>query len=258
MILRALELKPSNDVSIKPIWTEIERTQQQDFSHGCWLIPQPAHAALSGDIAARLDPQIFSGVTPELQKSFALHDSGWSLLDGSAIQDSRSRGSSCRPLSFMLAEPADIIDAWSGSIAIAGKASPIGGYLVSRHFSSIAALEPEQPTKRGRLLSTFITSERVRQQKLRQKLRQTDAVLDRLLQALQFCDLLSLYISCGVTANVEFPQEVEGNRMKLVSTNGATTITPTPFMEPTEFAVSAIRHPRSKQSSTGSFTLCLQ
>lgn len=259
MILRALELDDSADRATRPIWTEIERTQQQDFSSGCWLVPQPAHAALSGDIAARLDPEKFPGVTPEVQKAFALHDSGWSLLDASAIQESRSRGAQAKLLPFLAADPADIVEAWSGSIAIAGKASPLGGYLVSRHFSSIGKLEPpENTTKRGRLIASFIEREDERQNKLRKKLPQSAPVLDRLLEALQFCDLLSLYLACGVTANVEFPQLVGGVPIRLSFGDGSASISPSPFTQAVEFTVSAIRHPRSKLDSSATFSLLVK
>ncbi|MEO6120337.1 MAG: DUF3891 family protein [Terriglobales bacterium] len=255
MILRALSPPPASTV-IEPIWTAIERSQRQDFSPGCWLVPQPAHAALSGDIAANLDEQAFAPITPEVARAFALHDAGWSLDDAAVIQDSRARGVKAKPYSFVAANPRNIAAAWTGSIAIAGKASPLGGYLVSRHFAAIGRHHRSQvdaPT--GKILDDFLAQEHPRQQKLRKKLPQADSELDRLLAALQFCDLLSLYLSCGLGGDVEFPQMVAGQAIQLRRVSHGVRLSPHPFAQGQSFSVAAIRHPKIGLESSTTFTL---
>lgn len=256
MILRPLQPFPANQAAVEPAWVAIERTQRQDYSAGCWLVPQPAHAALSGEIAALLDPKAFPGITPEVVRAIALHDAGWSPDDAAAIQESRARGMKAKPYSFIAAPPKDTLAAWTGSIEIAGKSSPLGGYLVSRHFGAIGeTFHAKVDAKTAKLLEDFTASEQTRQAKLRRKLTQTDAVLHRLVEALQFSDLLSLYISCGAEGNVEFPQAVGGKTMQLQRQGDGIRITPSPFAGEVTLTVAAIRHPRTNDESSRLFAV---
>lgn len=241
---------------MEPIWTAIERSQRQDFSSGCWLVPQPAHAALSGDIAAQLDAQAFSDIEPDVAHAFALHDAGWSLDDAAIIQDSRARGAKAKPYSFVAAHPRNTAAAWTGSIAIAGKASPLGGYLVSRHFAAIGQHHRAHvDAATGKILDGFLTQEHTRQQKLRKRLPQGDSELDRLVAALQFCDLLSLYLSCGLEGDVEFPQMIAGQAIQLRRAGNGVRLAPNPFAREETFTISAIRHPKIGLESSATFPL---
>lgn len=260
MILRPLvsTLDPSR-TAIEPIWIAVERSQRQDFSAGCWLVPQPAHAAVAGDIAAKLDPQAFPGITPEIVRAIALHDSGWSPDDAVAIQESRAKGAKVTPLSFIAAPMKDVVAAWTGSIDIAGKALPLGGYLVSRHFVSIAEnYRSKLETKPAQLLTSFIKLEQTRQQRLRKKLPHDESHLDRLLEALQFSDLLSLYLSCGLEGDAEFPQKVEGKTMQLRRKGGDAAFSPNPFVGECSFSIAALRHPRTSRESSQAFHLVVR
>ena len=255
MILRPLAA-PAQTASAgtEPVWNAIERSQKQDFSAGCWLIPQPAHAALAGDIARQLSPKHFPGITAEVVRGIALHDSGWSPDDAAAIQESRARGAKAKPSSFFFAAPRDTLAAWLGSIEIAGKGSPVSGYLVSRHFSSIAEVYRTRADARtAKLLADFIAQEDSRRQKLRKKLSQSDALLDRLLEALQFCDLLSLYLCCGLQNDVEFPQKITGKPICLRAAGEQFELSPSPLGAGTPFNVAAIRHPKTAASSSAVF-----
>lgn len=238
----------------EPIWLAIERSQKQDFSPGCWLVPQPAHAALAGDIAQALAPKVFPGITPEVVRGIALHDAGWSPDDANAIQASRARGARFQPRSFITADPRDTLAAWTGSIDIAGKGSPISAYLVSRHFSAIAATYLSQADARtAKLLRDFIAREDACRAKLRKKLPQSDVQLDRLVEALQFCDLLSLYLSCGLSGPVTFPQKVAGKPVVLSGGGDRIQLSPDPLGGGVSFTLAAIRHPKTAQSSSAVF-----
>jgi hypothetical protein len=258
MILRPLAA-PAHQASgavPEPIWVAIERAQRQDFSAGCWLVPQPAHAALAADIAKQLDPKAFPGITPEIVRGIALHDSGWSPEDANTIQESRARGARYHPASFITAPPRDTLAAWIGSIEIAGKGSPLGGYLVSRHFSSIAETykaqaEPQVAT----LLTSFIAQEDLRRAKLRKKLNQTEAELHRWVEALQFCDLLSLYLSSGLQGEVSFPQKIGTRTIGLQGGVDRISLTPSPFAGATSFSLAAMRHPKTTETSSAVFAV---
>src|SRR5215471_1672058 len=119
-------------------WQAVEETQHAKAAD-YWLIPQPAHAALAGDIAAKLRPELFGAIDPTISRCIALHDSGWSEADAAAIQALRSsKMSKARPLSFLDVDPAEAVKAWTGSIETAEKFAPVGGYLVSCHFTRLA------------------------------------------------------------------------------------------------------------------------
>lgn len=256
MILRPLQTSLASSAVIEPAWVAIERSQRQDYSAGCWLVPQPAHAALSGEIAAQLDAKAFPGITSEVVRAIALHDAGWSPDDAAIIQESRARGMKAKPYSFIAAPPKDTLAAWTGSIEIAGKSSPLGGYLVSRHFAAIGeTFRAKVDAKTVKLLESFTAAERARQAKLRKKLTQTDSDLDHLLSALQFSDLLSLYISSGCEGNVEFAQTVGGKAMQLQRQGDGIRITPSPFAGEVTLTVAAIRHPRTNEESSRLFAV---
>ncbi|HUR37190.1 MAG TPA: DUF3891 family protein [Terriglobales bacterium] len=264
MILRSLSppapAPEMPDQEMEAIWPAIERSQQQDFSPGCWLIPQPSHAALAGDIARELDPQSFPGITAEVAHAIALHDAGWSLDDAAIIQESRAKGMHAKPYPFLKALPIDTAAAWVASIEIAGKAAPIGGYLVSRHFAAIgenyrSKAEATADTKTAAVLERFLQQEKYRQQKLRKNLLHSDDELDRMVAALQFCDLLSLYISCGLAGEVEFPQQIAGKSIRLHRVNDGVSLTPSPLAKDATFSVAGLRHPRTPPDSSRTFTL---
>ena len=256
MILRPLSPQPAPSSRVEPIWAAIERSQQQDFSAGCWLVPQPAHAALSGDIAAQLDRKAFPGITPEVVRAIALHDAGWSLDDAAIIQESRTKGARAKPYSFIAAAPRDTVAAWTGSVEIAGKALPLGAVLVSRHFAAIAQNYRERADPKAvKVLDGFLDQERTRQQKLRKKLSQSDAEIDHLVVALQFSDLLSLYLACGLEEAVAFPQAIGGEAIQLRRDAQGLRLIPSPFSGERSFRFAAIRHPKIERESSQSFTL---
>jgi hypothetical protein len=230
----------------------------------CWLITQPAHAALSGEIAAKLKPDVFGTMDEITVRAIALHDAGWGPIDANAIQSSRAIGSkksskngSVRLLPFMSVSANEAVNAWTGSVDVVEKITPLGGYLVSEHFRSIAAMQAgSNQQKSPAAMAKFISQEQARQRKLRPKISIADQQIQRLVEGLRFCDLLSLYLCSGAHESIEFPQQIGGKNIVLTRTaENECTLAPFPFSADEIFYISALRHPKKKDQSSGSFFL---
>jgi hypothetical protein len=111
-------------------------------------------------------------------------------------------------------------------------------------------------TKSPAVMAKFISREQVRQRKLRPKISLTDPQIQRLVEGLRFCDLLSLYLCSGAPESIEFPQQMNGKNIVLTRTaNEECKIAPFPFIADQIFYISALRHPKTKAQSSGSFIL---
>jgi hypothetical protein len=258
MIVRPLEITlaagPDRQAP-EPVWRAIERSQTRKLD-ACWLITQPAHAALAAEMAARLDPAHFPGIDANVVRAIAMHDAGWSAADARAIQASRAvdgNKRSARPHSFLEFPPAEMVAIWSASIEAAAKLSPLGGMIVSRHFSSIAAHYANDPKASGKT-AAFVRTEAQRQEKLAARIHESAQKVQRIVEALQFCDLLSLYLCCGLTGPVEFPQPVLDRPIQLHPEGDGETIhlSPNPFRNQEVFTVAGIRHPKLKRDGMNS------
>ena len=62
-------------------WEVVEK-QQKENAQEWWLIAQPDHAALAGDLAALLDAPSVPDLDEPLLRAISLHDSGWAQFDG--------------------------------------------------------------------------------------------------------------------------------------------------------------------------------
>jgi uncharacterized protein DUF3891 len=251
MLLRPLdpsEPAKSGDEFI-PAWRAVEALQRVSYET-CWMVTQPSHAALAGDIAAKLRgdqvPELDAGII----RAIALHDAGWGMPDAQAVMRSRAVQQSA-PKSFLQVAVAEFLAAWTQSIEVGLSTSPAGGYIVSRHFWRLAEhrLSSAQDSPQDRAsLQGFFEFETGRQKKLASKQSRTSDELEKLADVLQFCDLFSLYLCCGARDDVEFPRyfgvkprltcEPEGYRLS------------TPLIESgTQFFVAALRHPATKEQS---------
>jgi hypothetical protein len=264
VILRSLQVNQNvNSAGDQvPAWEAIEHSQRQMMgAKECWLITQPAHAALSAEIALKLKPEIFGAMDDATIRAIALHDSGWSASDANAIQASRSTGgkksagskSPGQILPFIAVDPRESLAACAASIEMAEKVSALGGFLVSEHFRNIAMANHD---KAPALISKFVASEELRQKKLRPKISLPDAEIQRLVEGLRFCDLLSLYLCSGASESIEFPQKTGGKNIVLERTgNDQCSMSPFPFATDEIFGVSALRHPKLKEQSSSRFFL---
>ena len=215
-------------------WQSISQ-RQHEHANDYWVVTQPSHAALAGELAAALRDDLFEPIDKTISRSIALHDAGWSMEDAEQIQRLRSDPKE-KPTSFIDTPPGQFLRAWTTSIETVEKFAPIGGYVVSRHFERISLRD--DPKKQANL-EAFRAREKQRQQKLKTKIDLGEAALERLVDALQFCDLLSLYLCCGTSraANFDDPQLVVrrlGDEYHLE---------PSPFREHRQFSFSALRHP---------------
>jgi hypothetical protein len=229
-----------------PAFQSIERKQRQDASEW-WLVAQPDHAALAGDLAARIVSAEFPRLDAEVVQAIAAHDDGWAAFDGAAKLNGRER-----PLSFLEMAPRDFLRAWHDSIERAEQVAPIGGILVSEHFCRLGRwrLElAEDKPEETQLVRDFLASEAERQQQLsRQQHRRTEEILG-LVDALQFCDLLSLYLCCGAQDSVEFPQKFSGRAICLRHEGELCRMQPPLFGRGVSLAVQARRYPAAESSS---------
>jgi hypothetical protein len=247
MILRPLDSVPAASTEFLPAWSVVERTQRQIFE-GCWMITQPSHAALAGEFAAKLTGVDLPTLDAQIIRAIALHDAGWGMPDAQAIMQSRSVRQGC-PKSFIACGADEFLDAWEKSIDVAESVSPVGGYIVSRHFVRIAEQAASKVSEVERHVEArFVQSESARQATLAAKQKYTSKELEALTDVLQFCDLLSLYVCCGAQQSVEFP-EYFGIKARLTVQPDSYTLDPILIEPGTEFAVAALRHPATSEAS---------
>jgi hypothetical protein len=209
-----------------PVWDAIQRKQKQR-AQSWWLIAQPDHAALAGDVAALLDAPGLPQLGADVLRAITLHDAGWARFDGGvrgtgnelqiSLRDPKLSPEG-RPLSFLDMNPVEFLLAWKESIAQAALTGSIGGVIVSQHFSRIgkARLQAggDNPEDTSRL-EQFLRLESERQHELLAKGHHVVDEVMMLVDILQFCDLLSLYLCCGAQDDVEFPQSFAGQRVRL-------------------------------------------
>jgi len=214
------------------------------------MITQPSHAALAGEFAARLSFPKGPGLDQDLIRAIALHDAGWGVPDAQAIARSRSTQRES-PRSFLDAEVAVFLEAWTRSIETAQPVCVAGGYMVSRHFQRIAqrriaaAADAERDRKK---LQEFAAHEAQRQKRLAAKQQRSPEELDSLTDLLQFCDLLSLYVCSGARESAEFP-EYFGSKLRLTVEAGDYRLDPSVIETGAQFSVAALRHPATKETS---------
>jgi hypothetical protein len=253
MILRPLDLGtpaavPSQN-QFSPAWQIVEQTQRKEYQ-SCWMITQPSHAVLAGEIAAKLVLPGISKLEPDVVRAISLHDAGWGMPDAQAVMRSRASGDET-PRSFIQCTVMELITSWTQSIDIAQTTSPTGGYIVSRHFWRLAEhrLSTGQDAAASRAqIKDFLDDEMERQKDLAAQQKQSEQDLNALTDVLQFCDLLSLYICCGAQTAVEFP-ECLGTRYRL-QVNGDSYKFDSPLLaQPEQFSLAALRHPATKQVS---------
>jgi hypothetical protein len=205
------ELAGGPDGATKPVpaWSAIAE-RQRCAAQGYWLISQPDHAHLSGELAAHFVSDRFPTTSPLLARIVAVHDLGWAGFPGeSGPAEPPLLTSAGRPQAFNEFAPREFLSAWTDSIAGAQEVGPAGGIIVSRHFCELGRFRLAQSERLGpdelELIRAFIAREEARQEALLGECPQSGAQLDQWLAVLQFCDLLSLYLCCGAAGEASFP-----------------------------------------------------
>ena len=241
-------------------WEVVERRQRGNAQAWC-LVAQPDHAALAGDLAAAISCSFFPRLTPDVVDAITLHDAGWAQFDSGSwngwrpasgsrlLQNQRQAETSeadRRPISFLDMRPVDFIRAWSDSIQRAEESSAIGGLLVSHHFCRLAENRlrsaSDAAEDRNRL-ETFVATEVERRRRLMAQTKYSEQEICVLVDVLQFCDLLSLYLCCGAEEDVEFPQKFQGHGVLLRREGEMCAMKPTIFGGGVSLGVSARRYP---------------
>lgn len=246
MILRPLHpAAPANDRRF-PAWQVVERLQRQRYE-SCWMITQPSHAVLAGQLAARLQSPQIPRLDADLLRAIALHDAGWGIPDAQAITRSRAPRPQ-PPRSFLETEIEEFLDAWTQSIQVAQSAGAAGAYIVSRHFQRLAehrmgaAADSDRDRKK---LQAFVAHETQRQKRLAAKQNRGAEELESLTDVLQFCDLLSLYLCAGGRESVEFP-ECSGFKLLLSAEDDGYRLDPPLIGQGAKFSVAALRYPETR------------
>ncbi len=240
--------KPLGQANLVPAWEAVERQQKRD-AQAWWLVTQADHAALAGDLAANISSPLFPKLDPDVVRAIALHDAGWKQFDDDGYADIMKR----KPRSFLEMAPVEFLSAWRDSISIAEQAGPLGGIVVSGHFSRLAetrlqtAGDIPDDTQRFR---SFITNETERQKRLATLDECSRENVEILIDVLQFCDLLSLYLCCGAQENVEFPQKFRGPSVRLFRESEFLGTEPRVFGSGVSLGVQARRYPVSSDDLT--------
>lgn len=191
-------------------------------------------------------------------QAIAIHDAGWVIFEperNPATPPCLMPGG--KPQSFFEVAPCDFVRAWRSCIDAAEKLKPIAALMVSGHFCRLAEYRTRtlnDPPADASLLRDFLQGERGRQERLSGKQRRTPAEIEALVDVLQFCDLLSLYLCCGAAEEVEFPQKFTGRRVRARRRGGAVQFDPSPFRPAGDespggvsLGVRASRYPRSPE-----------
>ena len=244
MVLRPVDSVPAASKEFLSAWPVIQGIQKQKYE-SCWLITQPSHAALAGELAAALSGGQILKPDAKLIQAIALHDAGWGMADAQIIQMSRA-DRRYRPGSFLETSVLEFLSAWSKSISAGQTVSPAGGYIVSRHFCRLAQNMLASSGKEDReKLESFLGNEERRQKKLviLQSLGRQD--LELFTDLLQFCDLLSLYICCGAQENVIFP-DYFGAKMRIINRPEGLVLDPQ-WIPSGKFSFAALLHPLTKE-----------
>jgi len=250
MILRPLQSSHVESEAWRPAWWVVEGLQRKSYE-SCWMITQPSHAALAGEMAAALTGKQVPRLDHQVIQAIALHDAGWGPRDAQDIVSSRSLKQS-KPQSFLQVPVAELVTIWQKSIDAAQNVGPVGGCIVSQHFCRIA----DQALSAGHFSGAdqphaerFLQRESTRRKALQLKQHRTSADLDQLTEVLQFCDLLSLYACSGAEEPVEFPAYF-GVRMKVKLENGNYRLDPPLIDSGQGFKVAALRYPAQGQDSS--------
>jgi|SRR5579871_4364890 len=237
-------------------WAAVERAQKQT-ARAYWLVAQPDHAALAGDLAAAFSSPEVKGIGEQVAQAISLHDAGWAKFD---LKEDTSAApphelefhpmcsAAGKPLSFFEIGPADFTRAWKESIDKAESASALGGVLVSKHFCRLGqGFMHDRATDPGaKLVHEFLQSENRRQAKLDKSVGLPRTEIERLVDLLQFCDLLSLYLCCGSNEDVEFPQRLAPSPIRLRRNGGGFRLEPAVIKSGAGLGVTARRHPTSR------------
>jgi hypothetical protein len=233
MLIRPLRPPARTGDAPVPAWQAVQQTMLPSATEECWLITQADHAQLAGDIAGQLSNPHLEAAAVE---AIAVHDAGWKLLD--RIPPSSDE----LPVSFFYVRPSDVGRAWLLSVDEAETRSPLAGLMVSGHFFRLASERARAGIDSGEdaaAIQNFLQHESGRQERLGRLAKCPGEEVERLIDALQFCDLLSLYLCCGAEVPAEFPQVVPEAGIVIRSDGDGYRLEPSPMARAIQLSVAA-------------------
>jgi hypothetical protein len=247
-------------------WNAISARQKQKVK-SYWLIAQPDHANLSGDLAANFVSPQFPRLDANAVRAIGLHDSGWTIFhEEAALTPEPMLNGDGKPRAFTEFAPQQFTNAWRGSIERATKDSPLGGIIVSRHFVGLGEHRlqfVDEPETNRQIVRDFITQERERERQLKSACACGEEHLDAMVKALQFCDVLSLFLCCGADEDAVFPQDFGHGPVHIHCNSDCYTLSPSPFQEhgssrPVSLGVSARLYPSEGEIRTTTLPFLLR
>jgi hypothetical protein len=158
-------------------------------------ISQPAHAALSGKLAAALNGRLFGQVPEQVIAAIGSHDAGWAQPDLAALEDAER----IFPLSFISTPAAISVRAWRRSITEAQSGLSLSTFVIQSHFCLLAPRDGDVEHER------FRRQETERLQLMTLEFAHSAADRKRFVDLLGFCDLLSLHLCSGWPSEVQMP-----------------------------------------------------
>ncbi len=196
------------------------------------LVPQPEHARMSGELAARWRER---PVDAAVALAIGHHDDGW--IDWERAP--RAGGDTGRPLHFPELPVEDHLAIWRRGPALVAARDPYSGILVSHHGSGLtemklrfsSALSPADRTA----LKRYLDEQRVFRERVA---REAGLVLDfgrvgRDVALLRLLDFLSLVLCCGPAETRTI--EADGLSLSLAALGDqAVAVAPWPFGEDVE------------------------
>lgn len=174
-------------------WDAFIKTQRAARPVG-W-ITQPAHAALSGRIAASLEPGVFGALPDVVVEAIRLHDCGWAVSDLMSLECCIE----AEPHSFLRESPAHAAAAWRRSIRNSECRSKLGCILTARHFCLLT------PRDGNAEHEAFLNEETEWATAAASDNGFPQQDLERYTAALGFCDLLSLCLCSGMDGEICIP-----------------------------------------------------
>jgi hypothetical protein len=178
--------------AVRPAWKTFAEVQQGSAPIA-GFVSQAAHAALAGQLAAALSPNLFGHLPDDVTEAVAHHDQGWSCTDLLALENVDITEPAC----FLAVPPEKAVEAWRRSITDAENRATLQSVLTSRHFCALAPRD-EHPAHQA-----FRREEDIRRTLIETDFRPED--LERWTAALGFCDLVSLCLCAGMQGRFELP-----------------------------------------------------
>lgn len=169
----------------------MEIQQQAKPRYG--VVLQTMHSQLTGDLLQALRRHVFGAINDDVAEAGRQHDFGWAASDTEQLK----RLGKHQLQGFSTVPDEVEISSWQASLRRTEDSAPLINVLISRHFCFLSKDNP--------LHKKFLQQETRRRERIEDNLSFSAEDLTRWTAAVGFCDLLSLYLSCGSTEEVQFP-----------------------------------------------------